>query len=47
MTGGATVYFHVGRTMVRVSLNSHEITGPLAIAKVADGAQRIYTLLNR
>ncbi|WP_329051131.1 hypothetical protein OG738_03440 [Amycolatopsis sp. NBC_01488] len=47
VTGGATVYFHVGRTMVRVSLNSHEITGPLAIAKVADGAQRIYTLLNR
>ncbi|WP_290050063.1 hypothetical protein [Amycolatopsis solani] len=45
--GGATVYFHVGRTMVRVSLTSHEITGPLAMAKVAEGAQRIYTLLNR
>jgi hypothetical protein len=47
VTGGATVYFHVGRTMVRVSLNSHEITGPSAVTKVADGAKRIYALLNR
>jgi hypothetical protein len=47
VTGGATVYFHVGRTVVRVSLTSHEITGPPAIAKLADGAQRIYALLNR
>ncbi|WIX91349.1 hypothetical protein [Amycolatopsis sp. DG1A-15b] len=47
VTGGATVYFHVGRTMVRVSLTSHEITGPSAVAKVADGAKRIYALLDR
>ncbi|OXM68535.1 hypothetical protein CF165_13645 [Amycolatopsis vastitatis] len=47
VTGGATVCFHVGRTMVRVSLTSHEITGPAAIAKVADGAKQIYALLNR
>ncbi|MCR6488683.1 hypothetical protein M8542_38230 [Amycolatopsis sp. OK19-0408] len=46
VTGGAMVYFHVGRTMVRVSLNSHEITGPWAIAKVTEGAKRIYALLD-
>lgn len=47
VTGGATVYFHVGRTMVRLSLTSHGITGPAAVAKVTDGAKRIYALLNR
>lgn len=46
VTGGATVYFHVGRALVRVSLTSHEITGPVAVAKVAEGAKRIYALLN-
>ncbi|MBE1493879.1 hypothetical protein H4696_000979 [Amycolatopsis lexingtonensis] len=46
VTGGATVYFHVGRALVRVSLTSHEITGSPAVAKVAEGAKRIYALLN-
>lgn len=47
LTGGATVYFHVGRLGVRVSLNSQESTGAAAVAKVAEGAQRIHALLDR
>ncbi|MEQ0560989.1 hypothetical protein ABJI51_18040 [Amycolatopsis sp. NEAU-NG30] len=47
VTGGATVYFHLGRTVVRVSLNADTITGQPAVAKVAEGAQRIHRLLDR
>lgn len=46
LTGGASVWFHSGRTLVVVTLLADSITGPPAVTAVNKGAQQIYDLLN-